>query len=74
MNVLAILGIILVLLKIFAVNQFMIDLSWWWVLLPFYAGLAIWLAILVIGAVGAGAGLTIALIIDTWKRATTRRR
>lgn len=74
MDVLALLGIILVLLKIFAVNQFMIDLSWWWVLLPFYAGLAIWLAILAIGAVAAGAGLTIALIIDNWKRAITRRR
>lgn len=50
MGICSALGLIFVTLKLTGV----IAWSWWWVLLPFYGGVALLLAILVVGGVAAG--------------------
>lgn len=50
MGICSALGLIFVTLKLTGV----IDWSWWWVLLPFYGGVALLLAILAVGGVAAG--------------------
>lgn len=49
MNWLGLLGVIFVVAKVFGIAP-VADWSWWIVLLPFYLGLAIILAVVVIGA------------------------
>lgn len=55
MGICSALGLIFVTLKLTGV----IAWSWWWVLLPFYGGVALLLAILAVG--GAAAGIKSAL-------------
>lgn len=50
MGICSALGLIFVTLKLTGV----IVWSWWWVLLPFYGGVALLLAILAVGGVAAG--------------------
>jgi hypothetical protein len=50
MGICSALGLIFVTLKLTGV----IAWSWWWVLLPFYGGVALLLAILAVGGVAAG--------------------
>ena len=50
MGICSVLGLIFVTLKLTGV----IAWSWWWVLLPFYGGVALLLAILAVGGVAAG--------------------
>ncbi|QEQ50357.1 hypothetical protein [Klebsiella phage vB_KpnP_IME308] len=50
MGICSALGLIFVTLKLTDV----IAWSWWWVLLPFYGGVALLLAILAVGGVAAG--------------------
>lgn len=42
-----------------------IDWSWWWVTLPFWGPLAIFLAVLAVVLVGAGFALLVAWIAET---------
>jgi hypothetical protein len=67
MNWLGMLGVVLVLGKLFGY----ITLSWWWVTLPFWVGLAFLGVILLVGGVSAGVGLGGLVLWDKW---TARRR
>jgi hypothetical protein len=64
------LGVVFVLLKVFGVQP-VASWSWVWVLCPFWIGLAIVLAVVVFGALVAGAAFGVAAIIDWW---TARKR
>ena len=79
MGPLSVLGIIFVLCKIFSIGP-IAAWSWWWVLLPFYAGiaivLAIWaviLAVLVVGAIGLGLVFCGAWGLDRWNARKRRK-
>lgn len=67
------LGVVLVLAKIFGVAP-VAAWSWWLVLLPFYIGLAILLAFLVIGAVSVGGAFGIAYMLDWWKNRKRKKQ
>jgi uncharacterized integral membrane protein len=62
-NWLTLLGVILVLLKLFSVHP-IDDLSWWYVLMPFYIGIAILGGIVVGGALLAGVVVCVAHCAD----------
>lgn len=55
MGICSVLGLIFVTLKLTGV----IAWSWWWVLLPFYGGIALPLALLAAGGVAAAAAIGI---------------
>lgn len=55
MGICSVLGLIFVTLKLTGV----IAWSWWWVLLPFYGGIALLLAILAAGEIAAAAAIGI---------------
>lgn len=55
MGICSVLGLIFVTLKLTGV----IAWSWWWVLLPFYGGIALLLSILVAGGVATAAAIGI---------------
>lgn len=54
------LGVCLVLLKVMGY----ISLSWWFVLMPFYIGIVIFLLMFLIPLLGAGTILSVAALID----------
>lgn len=67
---LGLLGVIFVLAKVFEYGP-IATWSWWLVLLPFYAGLAIVLGLALISLAGVGGFFGIAALWDKW---TARKR
>ena len=72
MSWLGLLGVIFVVAKIFAIGP-VATWSWWLVLLPFYAGLAILLIIAFGGAIIAGLVFGAAAVIDANDRRKRRK-
>ena len=68
---LGLLGIIFVLCKIFEFGP-IAAWSWWLVLLPFYAGLAIIFGVIAFTALAGGSVLGIAVLMDMWDRRQRR--
>jgi len=71
MGWLGLLGVIFVVAKIFAIGP-IATWSWWLVLLPFYAGLAIMLIIVFGGAMIAGLVFGVACLVDAYQRRQRR--
>lgn len=53
-------GVVFVILKLTGV----IDWSWWWVLAPFWIGVALWGAVAVVGAVLLGVAAGVAFVAE----------
>ena len=65
MGWLGLLGVVFVTLKLLGITA-VAEWSWWWVTLPFWAGIALMLGILAVGAIGVGVAFAIAAILD-WR-------
>ncbi len=72
-NWVALLGVVFILLKVFGIQP-VAAWSWWWVLCPFWIGLAIFLAIAAIGAAIVGIVFLGAVIGDWWSARARRKR
>lgn len=65
-GVLGLLGVVFVTLKLLGI----IDWSWWWVTAPFWGGLAFFLSLLALLAVGSG----LVVGLDAWLASRRRKR
>jgi hypothetical protein len=68
---LGLLGVIFVLCKVFEYGPIALW-SWWLVLLPFYAGIAIILGVLAFGALVTGGFFGLAALDGAWRRRKRR--
>lgn len=68
--VLGLLGSVLVVLKLLGY----INISWWFVLMPFYIGLVILVAVLLIAVMVAGVGYLVAWLLDQWDERNRLKR
>lgn len=73
MNWLGLLGVVFVVCKILGVAP-VATWSWWLVLLPFYLGVAIFLGVLIVGAVIYASAVGGAKIIDDRARAKNNKQ
>ncbi len=71
MSALGLLGVIFVCLKLFGITA-VAEWSWWWVTAPFWGGLALFAAIMLMIGIGAGLFLLVAWLAEL--SAARRRR